>query len=250
MRLILEEEGLSAAKRHGGSGSPAPLLSVLVPALNEARTLPTILSSVLAVDLPLEIILVDDGSTDDTWSIMQAHVDNGRVFAYRHDRNRGKGAAVRTALSKARGEYVIIQDADLEYDPQQYSLLLEPVLQKRAQVVYGTRAFSSHTTFSFWYVIGNKAVTLATNILYNCYLSDMETCYKLMPREVALSLNLTARGFDLEPEVTAKLLRHGHRIYEVPISYVARSRAEGKKLTVNDGLKAVVTLLKYRWSRL
>ena len=145
---------------------------------------------------------------------------------------------------------MIIQDADLEYDPQQYRLLLEPVLQKRAQVVYGTRAFSSHTTFSFWYVMGNKAVTLATNILYNCYLSDMETCYKLMPREVALSLNLTARGFDLEPEVTAKLLRHGHRIYEVPISYVARSRAEGKKLTVKDGLKAVGTLVKYRWGGL
>ena len=247
---MLEEAGLSAAKGHDGSAGPEPLLSVLVPALNEARTLPTILSSVLAVDLPLEIILVDDGSTDDTWSIMQAHADNGRVFAYRHDRNRGKGAAVRTALSKAKGEYVIIQDADLEYDPQQYRLLLEPVLQKRAQVVYGTRAFSSHTTFSFWYVMGNKAVTLATNILYNCYLSDMETCYKLMPREVALSLNLTARGFDLEPEVTAKLLRHGHRIYEVPISYVARSRAEGKKLTVKDGLKAVGTLVKYRWGGL
>lgn len=227
--------------------SEEPFLSVLIPALNEGRTLAAVIDQVLAVREPLEVILVDDGSTDDTWAIMAAYAErHPRVRAFKHRRNGGKGAAIRTALRFARGAYVIIQDADLEYDPTEYSQLLEPVRRGFATVVYGTRAFASHAAYSYWYVMGNRAVTTAVNVLYNVYLSDMETCYKLMPLEVARSLRLEARGFELEPEVTAKLLRLGHRIYEVPITYRARSRAEGKKLTAMDGLRALGTLVKFR----
>ena len=225
----------------------APELSVLMPALNEAQTLSTVLDAVLSVEEPLEVILVDDGSTDSTWAIMSDYaLRHPRVRALRHARNMGKGAAVRTALESARGEYVIVQDADLEYDPSEYTRLLEPVRRGHATVVYGSRAFLSHTAYSYWYVLGNRAVTTAVNLLYNVYLSDMETCYKLMPRDVARSLQLCARGFDVEPEVTAKLLRLGHRIYEVPVTYTARSRAEGKKLTAMDGVRALGVLLRYR----
>jgi len=223
-----------------------PYLSVLMPALNEGRTIDKVVEAVLHVDLPLEIVLVDDGSTDDTWAQMQARADGARVRAYRHTVNMGKGAAIRTALRHARGELVIIQDADLEYDPRDFVRLVEPIRSGRASIVYGTRTFSSHTAYSFWYVMGNRLVTLAANVMYNAYLSDLETGYKLMPREVALMLDLEARGFELEPEITAKVLRMGHRIYEVPVDYAARSRAEGKKLKPSDGLKALVALAKYR----
>ena len=225
----------------------APLLSVLMPALNEGRTISQVLDAVLASPVDLELILVDDGSTDTTWELMsEREAADPRVHAFRHQRNQGKGAAIRTALGHARGEVVLIQDADLEYDPADYPRLLEPIESGKATVVYGSRAFSSHTAYSYWYVMGNRLVTLATNVIYNCYLSDMETGYKVLPREVALSLDLQARGFELEPEITAKLLRSGHRIYEVPISYAARSRAEGKKLTAMDGVRAVRALARYR----
>ena len=227
-------------------GASAPFLSVLMPALNEARTLATVLDAVLASPVALEVVLVDDGSTDGTWEIMSARADGARVRAFRHERNQGKGAAIRTALGHARGQVVLIQDADLEYDPAEYAKLLEPILAGKASVVYGSRAFASHSAYSFWYVMGNRVVTLMTNVLYNCYLSDMETGYKVMPREVALGLDLEARGFELEPEITAKLLRSGHRIYEVPIGYAARSREEGKKLTARDGMLALVALARYR----
>ena len=223
-----------------------PYLSVLMPALNEGRTIDKVVDAVLRVDLPLEIVLVDDGSTDDTWAQMQARADGARVRAYRHTVNMGKGAAIRTALQHARGDLVIIQDADLEYDPKDFIRLIEPIRSGRAEVVYGTRKFSSHTAYSFWYVMGNRLVTLAANVMYNAYLSDLETGYKLMSREVALTLDLEARGFELEPEITAKLLRSGHRIYEVPVEYAARSRAEGKKLKPSDGLKALLALARYR----
>jgi glycosyltransferase involved in cell wall biosynthesis len=231
----------------GGDGVSSPFLSVLMPALNESRTIAQVLDAVLASPVDLEVILVDDGSIDSTWEIMQerARADS-RVRAFRHARNGGKGAAIRTALGHARGEVVLIQDADLEYDPAEYPRLLEPIMNGRATVVYGSRAFESHTAYSFWYVMGNRLVTLATNVLYNCYLSDMETGYKVMPREVALSLGLRARGFELEPEITAKLLRSGHRIYEIQIGYAARSREEGKKLTAMDGLRALRTLMRYQ----
>jgi len=223
-----------------------PYVSVLIPALDEGRTIDRVIDAVLAVNLPLELVLVDDGSTDDTWQRMQARADGVRIRAYRHAVNQGKGAAIRTALRQARGHVVIIQDADLEYSPSDYPRLVAPIQSGRASVVFGSRAFASHTAYSFWYVIGNRVVTLATNLLYNVYLSDMETGYKVMPREVALALDLEARGFELEPEITAKLLRMGHRIYEVPIEYTARSREEGKKLKPSDGVKALAALLRYR----
>lgn len=224
----------------------APFLSVLLPALNEGKTLNRVLDAVLAVGEDLEVVMVDDGSSDETWDIMQARSQDSQVRAVRHAENRGKGAAVRTALKHARGQYVLVQDADLEYDPNDYVILLEPIRKGQARVVYGTRVFSAHAAFSFWYVIGNRSICTATNVLYNCYLRDVLTCYKVMPRHVAASLDLRARGFDFDPEVTAKLLRTGHRIYEVPVSYVARSRQEGKKVTAKDGVHALITLVQYR----
>jgi len=224
----------------------APYLSVLIPAYNEGRTLERVIDAVLKVPEDLEIVLIDDGSSDDTWSVMESRVDGNRVRSVRHDVNRGKGAAIRTGLTHARGHIVLIQDADLEYSPDDYGTLLEPLKTERATVVFGSRSFSSHAAYSYWYVMGNRLVTLVTNVLYNCYLSDMETGYKVMPLTVARSLDLHANGFELEPEITAKLLRLGHRIFEVPVTYTARSREEGKKLTAMDGVKAVLTLLRYR----
>ncbi len=224
-----------------------PYLSVLIPAYNEDRTLAQVVDTLLKVAEDLEIVLIDDGSTDDTWQVMGSRVDGERVRAVRHDVNHGKGAAIRTGLTHARGHVVLIQDADLEYSPDDYGALLAPLKSQRATVVYGSRSFSSHAAYSYWYVMGNRLVTLVTNVLYNCYLSDMETGYKVMPLEVARTLDLRANGFELEPEITAKLLRLGLRIYEVPVSYAARSREEGKKLTAMDGVKAVLTLLRFRW---
>jgi len=235
---------------NGGStgDDTRPLLSVLMPIYNEERTLRQVVAAVRAVDIDKEIILVDDGSRDGSGALIDGLADGERVRVYHHPRNMGKGAAVRTAIGHARGRIVLIQDADLEYDPNDYAALVTPIEDGRADVVFGSRAFSSHTAYSFWFVMGNKLVTLATNILYNCYISDMETCYKAMRREVAQKLTLRSRGFEIEPEITAKLVKAGHRIYEVPISYAARSRAEGKKLTWTDGLKAIRTLLRYRFS--
>lgn len=225
-----------------------PLLSVLMPVYNEERTLRQVVEAVRAVDIDKEIILVDDGSRDGSGALIDALADGERVRVYHHPRNMGKGAAVRTAIGHARGRIVLIQDADLEYDPNDYAALVAPIEDGKADVVFGSRAFSSHTAYSFWFVMGNKLVTLATNILYNCYISDMETCYKAMRREVAQKLTLRSRGFEIEPEITAKLVKAGHRIYEVPISYAARSRAEGKKLTWTDGIKAIRTLVRYRFA--
>jgi glycosyltransferase involved in cell wall biosynthesis len=226
-----------------------PYLSVLIPAFNEERTLERVIDTVLKVPEDLEIVLIDDGSSDGTWQIMQSRVDGDRVRSVRHDVNQGKGVAIRTGLQHARGHIVLIQDADLEYSPKDYGVLLEPLKSNRATIVYGSRSFSSHSAYSYWYVVGNRLVTLFTNVLYNCYLSDIETGYKVMPLAVARSLDLHAQGFELEPEITAKLLRLGHRIFEVPITYAARSREDGKKLTAMDGVKAVLTLLRYRfWS--
>jgi glycosyltransferase involved in cell wall biosynthesis len=163
-----------------------------------------------------------------------------------HERNLGKGAAIRTAVESASGEFLVILDADLEYDPKDIPRLLAPVLDGRATVVYGSRTFGSHSAFSFWYVMGNKAVTTAANVLYNCYLSDLETCFKLMPVELYRSLAIRSRGFGMEAEVTGKLLRRGTRVYEVPISYHARSRQEGKKITWRDGVQALWILGRER----
>jgi len=204
-----------------------------------------LIARVRAVPIPKEIIVVDDCSTDGTRDILRTLEGEGlRVFY--QPVNQGKGAALREGFKHATGDVILIQDADLEYDPADYARLIEPLQRGRATVVYGTRAFASHTAYSFWYVMGNRAVTLTANLLYNVYLSDLETGYKVLPRRVALALDLEARGFELEPEITAKLLRMGHRIYEVPVGYTARSREEGKKLTAMDGVKALLVLARYR----
>jgi glycosyltransferase involved in cell wall biosynthesis len=232
-----------------GSAGGDPFLSVLIPALNEERTIDAVLEAVLAVPTALEVILVDDGSSDDTWAHMQRWTAHERVQALRHDRQRGKGAAIRTALTLARGQVILVQDADMEYEISDYPRLLDPIIKGRAHVVYGTRVFASHTAHSYWYVMGNKGVTTAANLLFNVYLSDIETAYKVFPREAALAMNLEARGFEIDPEITAKLLRMGYRIHEVPVDYVARSRAEGKKIRPSDGVKALGVLLRHRFWR-
>ena len=224
-------------------------LSVLMPAYNEVATLERVLDAVQATPQEKEIILVDDGSTDGTRELVRRLGEREGVLALLHDRNQGKGAAVRTALAVATGDVVLIQDCDLEYDPNDYGRLIEPIEKGETEVVYGTRSFGSHTSYSFWYVMGNKLVTLATNILFDCYISDMETCYKVMRLEAARKLQLRARGFELEPEITGGLLNLGYHIYEVPISYRARSREEGKKLTWQDGVKALGTLTRVRLAR-
>ncbi|MFN2462526.1 MAG: glycosyltransferase family 2 protein [Candidatus Dormibacteria bacterium] len=224
-------------------------LSVLMPAYNEVATIEKVVGIVLATPQDKEIILVDDGSTDGTRDIIRRLGEQPGVRAILHDRNQGKGAAVRTALAGATGDIVLIQDCDLEYDPTEYGRLIEPIERGETDVVFGSRSFGSHTSFSFWYVMGNKIVTLATNILFDCYISDMETCYKVMRVEAARKLNLKARGFELEPEITGGLLNLGYQIYEVPISYRARSREQGKKLTWQDGVKALQTLVAVRLAR-
>jgi glycosyltransferase involved in cell wall biosynthesis len=222
-------------------------LSILMPVYNEEARLAEALKQVLDVEYPCEteLVVVDDGSRDGTPDIL-AQVDDARVRVVHHQRNQGKGAAIRTAVQHATGAYMVIFDADLEYDPKDIPRLLAPVLDGRATVVYGNRTFGSHSSFSFWYVMGNKAVTTAANMLFNCYLGDLETCFKLMPVELYRSLNVHSRGFGMEAEVTGKLLRRRFRPYEVPISYTARSRAEGKKITWRDGVEALWILGKER----
>jgi glycosyltransferase involved in cell wall biosynthesis len=222
-------------------------LSILMPVYNEAGRLPEALKQALNVEYPCEVefVIVDDGSKDGTGDILRG-LDDPRVHAVWHERNQGKGAAIKTAVSSAVGEFMVILDADLEYDPNDIPRLMAPVLAGRATVVYGNRTFGSHSSFSFWYVMGNKAVTTAANMIYNCYLGDLETCFKLMPVELYRSLDVRAKGFGMEAEVTGKLLRRKIRPYEVPISYHARSREEGKKITWKDGVAALRILFVER----
>ena len=225
-------------------------LSILMPVYNEEERIADAVKQALDVQYPAEIemVIVDDGSRDGTAEVLRALGDT-RVRVINHPRNRGKGAAIRTAVDNATGDYMVILDADLEYDPQDIPKLLEPVLDGRATVVYGNRTFGSHSSFSFWYVMGNKAVTTAANMLYNCYLGDLETCFKLMPLSLYRSLNVHSRGFGMEAEVTGKLLRRRIRPYEVPISYRARTREEGKKITWRDGVEALWILGRERIKR-
>jgi len=218
-------------------------LSVLIPVFNEEESAKELLERVLSVPVDKEIVVVDDCSTDKTWEVLNS-VQDPRVRIFRHEVNQGKGTGIRTALSHATGDMVIIQDADLEYDPNDYPKLLDPVLQGKSQVVYGVRDLSRQKAL---FRLGNQFLTLLTNLLYGARISDMETCYKLMPREVMLGLNLQPSRFQIEPEITAKLLRRGHHIYEVPIWYKPR---KAKKLNAwKDGLPAVWTLFKYRFGR-
>jgi glycosyltransferase involved in cell wall biosynthesis len=221
-------------------------LSVLIPVHNEERTLALVLDAVEGRPEVSEIVIVDDGSTDGTSEILASRDFGKPTQVLTHPVNRGKGAAIRTAIQAATSELALVQDADLEYDPADYPALLAPFERPDVSAVYGTRTFSSHTAFSFWFVVGNRLVNLFNNVLFNTYVSDLETGYKLMPLDLWRRLDIRSNGFDLEPEVTGKLLRLGYRIYEVPISYAARSREEGKELTWRDGVRALLTLMLIR----
>jgi glycosyltransferase involved in cell wall biosynthesis len=228
------------------------LLSVIVPVYNEAQTVRAILAQVRAVDLgprvEREIIVVDDCSTDGTAAALEAERDAPDTVVIRHARNRGKGAAVRTGLAAAQGDILLIQDADLEYDPRDYPALLRPILEGRAVAVYGSRFLGEHKAMYFWHSVGNKALTLLTNILFDTTLTDMETCYKVVTADVARSFRLRSDRWGIDPELTAKILKRGHRIYEVPIAYNGREFREGKKISWRDGFRVLAALLRYRFT--
>jgi glycosyltransferase involved in cell wall biosynthesis len=225
-------------------------LSILMPVYNEQERVAEALKQALAVDYPceVELVVVDDGSRDNTAEILKQY-DDSRLSVHIQPRNQGKGAAIKKAAEVATGDYMVILDADLEYDPQDIPSLLRPVLDGRATVVYGNRTFGGHSAFSFWYVMGNRAVTTAANVLFNSYIGDLETCFKLMPLDLYRSLDVKSRGFGMEAEVTGKLLRRKIRPYEVPISYTARTREEGKKITWKDGVEALWILSRERGRR-
>ncbi|HEV8635513.1 MAG TPA: glycosyltransferase family 2 protein [Chloroflexota bacterium] len=220
-------------------------LSVVVPAFNEEATIRAILERVRAVPAVAEIVVVDDRSSDRTGEIL-AQIDWPNLTVLRHEVNQGKGAAIRTGLGAVTGDLVVIQDADLEYDPRDFPRLIEPLLLGRTDVVYGSRFLGRPRKMTFLQWIGNRGLTLATNLLYGAALTDMETCYKMMPSAIARSLDLRARRYDVEPEITAKLLRDGHRILEVPISYHGRDERAGKKIRWTDGFPALSMLLNTR----
>lgn len=221
-------------------------ISIIIPVYNERETFPLIIERILQVQLDKEIIVVDDGSTDGTREVIdQLRPKLDRVIL--HPRNMGKGAAIRTGLPYATGDVVIIQDADLEYDPEDYHKLLKPFIKHNAKVVYGSRFTGERKDMFLSHWIGNRILTLITNILYATTLSDMETCYKLFDRKLIQSINIRSNRFNFEPEITAKVLKRKIRIFEVPISYAGREYHEGKKITWRDGIHALFALIKYRF---
>ncbi|MDD2485281.1 MAG: glycosyltransferase family 2 protein [bacterium] len=232
------------------------LITVVMPVYNEAQTVRDILELVTSNPLEKEIIIIDDGSTDGTVNLLhdllnardkkyfKPWIDDIRLIE--HPVNRGKGAAVRSGLEAARGDVIIVQDADLEYDPDDYSKLLRPILSGRSEVVYGSRFLGEHKAMFYWHQVGNKFLTFVTNILYNTTLTDMETCYKCFTKEAIKGMRLRSNRFEIEPELTARLLKRGYRIYEVPISYNGREYRQGKKITWKDGLSALKALIYYR----
>ncbi len=229
--------------------SERAVLSVLMPVYNEARTVLHAIDRLEAIDpgVPMELVIVDDGSTDGSAQLVADRAERSPwIRAAHHESNRGKGSAVRTATAMATGRLVCVYDADLEYDPRDIVTMLQPLLEGRAEVVYGVRAFGGHGAHSYWYVLGNRALTTAANVLFNTYLRDLCSCFKMLDLEVFRSLDLRSEGFTLEAEMTAKLLARGHRIYEVPISYMARSHEEGKKLRATDGFRILATIAGIR----
>ncbi|HEX3050587.1 MAG TPA: glycosyltransferase family 2 protein [Aggregatilineaceae bacterium] len=224
-------------------------LSVIIPCYNEKSTIEEIIRRVRAVELADEIVIVDDGSTDGTRDILATIDPSDDLKIVLHERNQGKGAAVRTGFQTATGDIFLIQDADLEYDPRDYPALLKPIEEGVSKVVYGSRFLGGpRKAMFFWHMIGNHFLTFTTNVLYDSILSDMETCYKVFRAEVVRDMKLRSRRFEFEPEITAKVLKRGHRIYEVPISYAGRERWEGKKITWKDGFTALWTLIRYRFT--
>ncbi len=228
-----------------------PVLSIVIPVYNEKNTIRDILSRVKAVPLEKEVIVVDDHSTDGTRDILRQFEADHSVRVFYHDRNQGKGAALRTGFQKAENDIIIVQDADLEYDPDEYAKLIKPIVDGKADVVYGTRFGGSeaHRVFYFWHMVGNKFLTLFSNMLTNLSLTDMETCYKVFRREVIQRITIEENRFGFEPEITAKLAKLNVRIYEVGISYAGRSYKEGKKIGWKDGLSAFRCIVKYNLFR-
>jgi glycosyltransferase involved in cell wall biosynthesis len=225
-------------------------LSIIVPVFNEARTVRAVIDRLLTIDLPVarEILVVDDGSTDGTGDVLSTAAAEGlAVTVIRMPQNGGKGSAIRAGLAKATGTIVAIQDADLELDPAQLASLVQPIVSRQANVVYGSRFLDGTARAPRMTIAGNRMLTAATNVLYGSAITDMETCYKIMRAEIARSLKLTASRFDIEPQITARLLRGGHRIHELPVRFAPRSRAEGKKIKWRDGVRALQVLLNERF---
>ena len=225
-----------------------PLLSVVMPAYNERDTIEEIIRRVLAVPLRIELVVVDDRSTDGTREILQTLASTLSFKLLLQPRNRGKGAALARGFAEVTGDIVVIQDADLEYSPEEYPELIELICTGRADVVYGSRFIGRHRVFLFTHCLGNRLLIGLTNMLYNTMLTDMETCFKAMRIEVLRSMTLRSDRFGIEPELTAKIFKRGYRVYEVPITYDGRGYDEGKKITWKDGIVAVWTLLKYRFT--
>ena len=226
------------------------MLSILMPVYNERERVQRAIAEVLETELPteFELIVVDYGSTDGSREILRAGDWGDRVRLVEHEHNQGKGAAIQTALTHARGEFSAIFDADLEYDPEDLALLMPPLLDGRTNASFGVRAFDGYTSHSFLFVLGNKGVTLACNLLYNVYLHDIMTCHKMIRTDLFRSLPLRSAGFAIEPEITARLVQRRERIFEVPVHYRARSNDEGKKLTAADGFRVIATLLRCRFT--
>jgi glycosyltransferase involved in cell wall biosynthesis len=228
-----------------------PLISIVVPVYNEARTVAAVIQRLIAIDLPAprEILVVNDGSTDGTREVLNAIVQRPELRIIHAEKNGGKGSAIRIGFKQASGSIVAIQDADLELDPAQLAILVQPILDGRTRVVYGSRFLAGRPDAPWLSVFANQVLTGVTNLLYGGRLTDMETCYKVMSSDVARSLELESNRFDIEPEITAKLLRAGHSIVELPIRFEPRSRAQGKKIGWRDGVRAIQVLLKYRLTR-
>jgi glycosyltransferase involved in cell wall biosynthesis len=224
-------------------------LSVIMPVYNEKKTIQSMIERVLAVPVEKELIIVDDFSTDGTRDLLKRFENRPDVRLFYHDKNMGKGSAIRTAVPEVRGDLVIIQDADMEYSPEEYPKLIEPFLRGVADVVYGSRFYGCHRVFMVWHFFANRFLTQLTNVLYDTMLTDMETCYKVFRADVIKNMKLRSKRFDIEPELTAKVLKNRkNRVYEMPITYDGRDYNEGKKIGAKDVLPAIWALIKYRFS--